>query len=134
MSNDLVHSQLAWFLEGTTMMYRQGDVLMVAITDPAVVAKYDAGAEKYHYDEHTAVVLASGEATGHDHVLHGRARYYADEIHLLEPGELRHELADGTQAEHNPIRLPPGWYRRIQQREYVEPTRSAPSRTRWARD
>lgn len=111
-------------------MYRQGDVLLTRVEEKDVPAGF-----RIMPTEARQAVLAEGELTGHHHVLHGLARYYAMPtggrlIEVIEPAELRHQLADGSQAEHNPIRLPPGWYRQIQQREYVEPTRSMPARTR----
>lgn len=71
-----------------------------------------------------------------------RAVYYAETgsgsggrlIRLDAEGELRHQLADGSQAEHAPIRLPPRWYRQAQQHEYVEPARFAPPRRRRVAD
>ncbi len=114
------------------MMYRQGDVLLLALPEPP------AGCDPSTGIDGTAAVLARGELSGHDHVLHGAARYYPSAaggvIELREPGELRHQLADGSQAEHDPIVLPPGWYRRLQQVEYVERSRFFPARRRRVAD
>jgi len=101
------------------MMYRQGDVLIVA-TDPAPSWQRGREAE--------SLILAHGEATGHMHVLRGRMRHYMDPgspglLQLLDDGLLQHD-------EHAPIRLDPGWYRVIRQREYVDPV----AVSRWVAD
>jgi len=62
------------------------------------------------------VVLATGEATGHAHVVRGgncRVVRWSDGtfLELTEPGELCHE-------EHSTISLAPGKYRVVRQREY----------------
>lgn len=97
------------------MMYRQGDVLMIAI--PAIPG--DATPCTIDGD----VILAYGEVTGHAHRFApdlvkafakggvwspGAERY----IRALEGATLRHE-------EHASIVLPPGNYRVVQQREYT---------------
>lgn len=109
------------------MMIRQGDVLLVKLEDSEVPAAFMEPPR-----ETAAAVLALGEHTGHSHVLHGTARFYRspDIFHMPRGGTLKHQQADGSQADHNPIRLARGWYRQVQQREYVEPTRADPARTR----
>lgn len=109
-----------------SIMYRQGDVLLIGI-DPVSGLGPSVTAE--------AAVLARGEATGHAHVLRGPARYYdggasAPLIEVLAPATLRHEDAAGGHAEHHPVDLPAGWYRQVQQRVYVPATRWRPSRSR----
>lgn len=108
-------------------MYRQGDVLLIPITNPTIPT--------IPPQTLTKAVIARGEATGHDHVLHGRAYYYVNNtVHLLEDGTLSHQLADGSQAEHDPIPLTKGWYEIRHQREYIEPTPTQQPRTRRVRD
>lgn len=95
-------------------LYRQGDVLLqgiAAIPAGAVPCKVDGD-----------VILAYGEVTGHAHRLapetampfaKGGAWSPTAErfIQALEGAELTHE-------EHGAIKLAPGFYRVIQQREY----------------
>lgn len=111
------------------MMYRQGDLLLVTLPVPPTF-KQDIAATEAH-----SMILAMGNITGHNHVLHGRAIYYGMTgfLYLIEPGELRHQRPDGSQADHDSIQLSPNWYRKYHQYEYVEPTRvSAPRRRRVA--
>jgi hypothetical protein len=113
------------------MMVRQGDVLLVQLDEFG--HEVESVKTRVVPVKATKTVVAEGELTGHHHVLHGRVEIYPLEqpVYFLPyGGKLRHQLADGQQAEHNPITLPPGFYQQIQQREYVEPTRRAPARTR----
>jgi len=94
-------------------MYRQGDVLIVAIGElpPGLteVSRTKRG-----------VVLAEGEVTGHAHRIPSRSaslyRSETDARYLRVGGsapiELRHE-------EHSPVKLPPGNYRVSIHREYT---------------
>jgi hypothetical protein len=94
-------------------LYRQGDVLLVAVTadlppEAQLVAR-----------EHGRVILAHGEATGHAHAIdHEAAELWAlpDTRRFLRlPCEgiaLLHE-------EHAPIPLPAGLYEVRRQREYT---------------
>ncbi len=102
-------------------MYRHGDIMLRPCDAPAK-PETSQPAER--------ITLATGEATGHAHVLHGLAMAATEKqrsgppralVHLLEPGELRHE-------EHGPIAMPPGWYEVIRQRVYM------PSSPRWVED
>jgi hypothetical protein len=92
--------------------YRQGDVLLVrvgGVIGPTVSVPRERG----------RLVLAHGEATGHAHVIADVqaalvTREDADELYLLVYGDqatLEHD-------EHDPIRLAPGAYRVVRQREY----------------
>lgn len=109
-------------------MYRHGDI-MLRPCEPLTCGLHP------HANEHESVsnpgeqlVLATGEATGHAHVLHGLAIAVTDYgrrgmpgqsaraaralMYVLEPAELRHE-------EHKTIAVPPGWYEVIRQRTYT---------------
>lgn len=90
-------------------MYRQGDVLIISVNAVPTTAEAEEAGPR--------TVLARGEATGHAHVLeaeelvsyrHGDDRYFA----VAREAVLRHE-------EHGAIRIPPGSYRVVIQREYV---------------
>lgn len=99
------------------MMYRQGDVLVVAVEE------IPAGAKEVPRED-GRVVLAHGEVTGHAHaILAPQAQLYAMEdtgsggapprryLGLSTPAELQHE-------EHSTIALPAGKYEVVRQREY----------------
>ena len=114
--------------------YQQGDVLLVAVTEPIESdirseCKIETGGDK-----DGKVILALGEATGHHHrfelnkldpgvtvsTLHERYGGYGGSgyrrdasYYLIEggPATLYHE-------EHNPLTVPPGLYRRTIIREY----------------
>ena len=114
--------------------YQQGDVLLVAVTEPIesdikTKCKIENGGDK-----EGKIILALGEATGHHHrfelnkldpgvmvsTLHKRYRGYGGSgfrrgasYYLIEggPATLYHE-------EHNPLTVPPGLYRRSIIREY----------------
>lgn len=92
-------------------MYRQGDVMVVAIpTIPTTAQPIER--------EEGRVILAHGEVTGHAHA-------------LCEPGVVKladgieeylrvaDEKADLVHEEHTTIALPPGDYRILRQQEYV---------------
>ncbi|MFE7773643.1 hypothetical protein ACFU5O_07045 [Streptomyces sp. NPDC057445] len=99
-------------------MYRQGDVLIVPVTEDAVPAHVvDARGEPR--DGRGRLVLALGEVTGHAHALaapgrliRGTGAFGPMLLHLPEGGRLVHE-------EHAPIALPKGWYQVVRQREYA---------------
>ena len=103
-------------------IYRQGDVLIESIdTIPTATVKQDKSSR---------ITLAHGEVTGHHHTL--ETSDPADWCKTGEistdnekPAELTGELfvtllSGGVvkHQEHSPIRLPPGNYRIIRQREY----------------
>ena len=97
------------------LLYRQGDVLLIAIDSiPADAAPCASKGD---------VILAYGEVTGHAHRLaEGSVKPYAKGglwsadaerfIAVMEAG------ANLTHEEHSTIALPPGNYRIVQQREY----------------
>lgn len=90
-------------------MYRQGDVLLKPaknIPDEAKPVKRDQG----------RVVLAYGEVTGHAHAITTRGvelleREAERYLRVKDAAELRHE-------EHSTIKVPPGIYEVVIQREY----------------
>jgi hypothetical protein len=96
-------------------MYRQGDVLILAVSPVDVPA-----CAPVPRDRRGRMVLARGEATGHAHVVGGPGlQLLADlddpELMFLDVpahGRVTHE-------EHGPISLPPGHYRVVRQREYI---------------
>lgn len=95
-------------------MYRQGDVLLVAVNripGGLVAVPRDNG----------RVILAYGEATGHAHAVRAVDDHAGLQtepasrrtfLSLVKGGELVHE-------EHGTIALAPGYYEVIRQREYV---------------
>jgi hypothetical protein len=90
-------------------IYRQGDVLLQRID------RLPENAQPVEWKNR--VVFAYGEVTGHAHAISTRyAQMYAwenDRLLEIKPGaELVHE-------EHATIKLPEGYYKVIQQREYV---------------
>lgn len=107
--------------EQSARLYRQGDVLLVEVTDAPVVGEWAT------QERGDRLVLAHGEATGHAHVIRSQradlakrrrsaSRVQPRELHLLvygdEPVALEHE-------EHDALLIPPGAYRVVRQREYV---------------
>ena len=97
-------------------LLRQGDVLLVPVEDVPSRARPIT-------DRRRRLVLAEGEATGHAHVVRGpRARLFAHRSPTFAP--TRHYLlveaepATLVHEEHDPIRVPPGVYRVVRQREY----------------
>jgi hypothetical protein len=101
-------------------VYRQGDVLIVPITQAAVPDEVrTAGPMKRAPRER--IVLALGESTGHAHAVlaaNDDADFYpapadSDPAFLFLPrgGKVVHE-------EHATIPLPQGWFRIVRQREY----------------
>jgi hypothetical protein len=94
-------------------MYRQGDILIVAIVSLPI------GLEKIARENGRAV-LAHGEVTGHAHAIKDKRAMLFRDPNLAamflnvtgdEPVALEHD-------EHSTIDLPPGPYRVIRQREY----------------
>jgi len=91
-------------------MYRQGDVLVVEVSE------IPDNKKKIERDDKGRLILAEGEATGHAHAIHAsHAKMYAAGIGMFlilkKAAELLHE-------EHGKIDLPPGKYQVIRQREY----------------
>lgn len=111
-------------------VYRQGDVLLVAVD------KIPAKAQKLERKPGERLVLAYGERTGHAHAIRSdnvtafRAESAEDKAlaglptmdYILvggsSPVALRHEYEDGRPAEHTPVTLPPGAYEVSAQVEY----------------
>ncbi|WEH38536.1 hypothetical protein OG233_02865 [Streptomyces sp. NBC_01218] len=99
-------------------MYRQGDVLIMAVEKSEVPARLvDAPGELR--DARGRLVLALGEVTGHAHAVRGPGRLIREAgtfgpmlLHLPDGGRVVHE-------EHAAITLPKGWFRVVRQREYV---------------
>lgn len=97
-------------------MYRQGDVLLVPISEAELPAQLIEAPK----DRSGRLVLARGEATGHAHVVTGEGLTLLclpDDLetmflHVQTYGRVGHE-------EHGPIPLPAGYYRVVRQREYV---------------
>jgi len=96
-------------------MYRQGDVLLVKVASAPrlpVAARDLAG----------RIVLAEGEATGHAHAI-------VDEGAVLRGADLDRRFLEVLKAggvdlvheEHGVVRVPPGAYRVVRQREYSYP-------------
>ncbi|HEY9870989.1 MAG TPA: hypothetical protein V6D08_17620 [Candidatus Obscuribacterales bacterium] len=102
-----------------TIMYRQGDVLLVKQD------RLPEGARQVNSQE-PRIVLAFGEATGHAHAIGCRS---ATLYRVGHERFLRTEQgATLTHEEHAPITLEPGVYRVVRQREY------APWETRYVYD
>lgn len=99
------------------LMYRQGDVLIVAVdaipNNATEVPRTDRG-----------VVLAEGEVTGHAHRIPSRSamlyRTENDARYLRVEGTSggKREAVSLQHEEHSPVTLPPGNYRISLHREY----------------
>ncbi|WP_031088926.1 hypothetical protein [Streptomyces sp. NRRL WC-3549] len=99
-------------------MYRQGDVLIMPLEEPAVPAQFLKAPSELR-DGRGRLVLALGEVTGHAHAVQGPGRLLREAgpfgpmlLHLPEGGRVVHE-------EHAAIALPKGWFRVVRQREYA---------------
>ncbi|MEU1346672.1 hypothetical protein ACFYPA_02895 [Streptomyces sp. NPDC005775] len=99
-------------------MYRQGDVLIMALEESAVPANL-LEAQGELRDGRGRLVLALGEVTGHAHAVPGPGRLIREAgvfgpmlLHLPDGGRVVHE-------EHAVISLPKGWFRVVRQREYA---------------
>ena len=109
---------------------RQGDVLLVPL---------DAIPRRSHelVTEGPRVVLAEGEATGHAHVVQGRARLVRSTRHHQHPGET-YLVVSGpatlVHEEHDRIELATGAYEVRRQREYVPPAPRRRESFRWVAD
>ncbi|GAB2518276.1 hypothetical protein [Nocardia heshunensis] len=95
-------------------MFRQGDVLIMPITEADVPPQVTAAPAEPR-DTRGRMVLALGEVTGHAHAIVAPGRLVHAGAHMFlflpEGGRVVHE-------EHAPIPLPKGWFRVIRQREY----------------
>ncbi len=98
----------------TTPLYRHGDVLLQATAAPTA---------PLHRQPHTT--LAHGELTGHQHrIAEASAAELFAATPTARPGDAQFLHVTAPHAtlvheEHAPIRLPAGWYRVWQQREYT---------------
>lgn len=102
------------FMKPTPKIYRQGDVLLVPISEIPKAAKPTAA-------KHRRLILAAGEATGHHHSVQE-----TESVSLLEvpsQNELFLLVKEGDalleHQEHATITVPPGTYRVVRQREYT---------------
>lgn len=107
-------------------MYRQGDVLLVAIASLPKNAQPVKGSR--------LVILAHGEATGHAHVMDGKLvsehrtekpvpvfDWQAERfLHVQLETALRHEKAGQLTGEHNTLQIPPGDYAIVPQSEWSD--------------
>jgi hypothetical protein len=110
---------------------RQGDVLLVPV--PALPAR-----RHEQVVNGPRIVLAEGEATGHAHVVVGRARLVRSTNAPSWRGVGRtHLIVEGPSSlvhdEHDAIGLLPGTYEVRRQREY-QPARQPERRVRWVTD
>lgn len=103
----------------TRTMLRQGDVLLLPTEQPSADTLVRAVDET---GQPLAGLLVAGERTGHAHRLPARV-YSAGSRRLLmleRPTPLRHVKDDGvTQADHQPVEVPAGWWEVRIQREHV---------------
>jgi hypothetical protein len=97
-----------------SMMYRQGDVLIVLVD--AIPGQLEP-IER----ENGRVILAHGEATGHTHAIKAEGAALFRDPKLM--AVFLTVSADGPVAlehdEHDTIHLPPGRYQVVRQREYT---------------
>lgn len=111
-----------------TLMFRQGDVLLVAVEAVPEQAQAEPRGGR--------VVLAEGEVTGHAHAIEERdARTFT---HDGQRYLLTKSKAQLIHEEHAPIEVPPGAYRVVIQREYEpepdpDPVRSVAPTRQWRR-
>jgi len=107
-------------------MIRQGDVLLRPVQSQAISITPKPQRIR---PEKGRVILARGEATGHNHSI------AAEDAELVRQGDkiLLSIFGRGTLAhqEHAPIELPGGLYEVIPQREYIPTPAGMP--TRWTR-
>jgi hypothetical protein len=103
-------------LEGSAIVYRQGDVLLV----PVPPAEVPATAVPAPRDRTGRMILARGEATGHAHVIVG-----PDTVLLADRDDIDRLFvkiitrARVVHEEHGTITIPAGSYRIVRQREYI---------------
>jgi hypothetical protein len=103
-------------------MYRQGDVLLIAVDDID-----DSAPQKR--DPKGRIVLAYGEMTGHAHAICNKAAtLYGTDLENRFLEVLAQGGATLSHEEHAPIHLPHGAYRVVRQREWTT------EGTRWLAD
>jgi hypothetical protein len=94
-------------------MYRQGDVLLIAVDDIDNTAPQKR-------DPEGRIVLAYGEVTGHAHAIHDKAAtLYGTDLEERFLEVLRDSGVTLSHEEHAPIHLPHGAYRVVRQREWT---------------
>src|SRR5437016_31922 len=106
--------------------YAQGDVLLLSVPDIDSSHAPDA-------TESAPVILAEGELTGHRHAFYGGAvlfrdwglaRDVASDLYIghvvvaVGGAVLEHGAGPGQRGDHDPIRIPPGTYIALRQREF----------------
>jgi hypothetical protein len=102
-------------------MYRQGDVLLVPMSEDEY-RKIMASVSSRRFgpsepQNRMNVILAEGEATGHHHVLEGDTAVMDKDgrpwvVAVVQPTVLTHQ-------EHDAIEIPPGHYEVVRQEEYT---------------
>lgn len=101
--------------------YRQGDILLVPVVDDGneLVDRFNVARQRRE-----GIIVAEGEATGHHHRIRTRgAKMYTLGRRTTRSAMFVHVPKTGatlTHEEHSPLQIPPGTYRVVHQREYVE--------------
>ena len=95
------------------MMYRQGDVLLIAVDDID-------NADPQKRDHRGRIVLAYGEITGHAHAIRNKAAIlYGTDLENRFLDVLAKGGVTLSHEEHAAIHLPHGAYRVVRQREWT---------------
>jgi hypothetical protein len=95
--------------ETAMKMYRQGDVLVIAVPSAPTTAKVV---------ERNKLTLALGEATGHSHTVLCKDGELLEDTSTLERWMVLPSESEIVHQEHDAIALPPGTYKVVRQREY----------------
>jgi len=105
--------------------YAQGDVLLLRVDDVA---------PRNPVTSSGPVILAEGEVTGHRHAFYGGAVMFRDDalaravprelyighVRVGKTGALlEHGAGPGQRGDHDAIKIPPGTYIALRQREYT---------------
>ncbi len=109
-----------------TLIKRQGDMMLYKVPAEAVKGKFAKNVNK--------VVIGLGEVTGHSHIIlpvdtTELVQYFdkesdleidADSAAIMDRlfFEVKNELGLTVHEEHNPIKLEPGFYLRINQQQF----------------
>ena len=97
----------------TPKIYRQGDILIVPVSEIPATAKRAKS-------KHRRLILAEGEVTNHHHSIADRPT--VDLLEVPSQDELFLLVKEGNalleHQEHATITIPPGSYRIVRQREY----------------
>lgn len=97
---------------------RQGDILLVSISEAEMERT-----QPQKRDSQYRIVLATGESTGHAHVIDSpHAALYGDKLEerfleIVKDVELVH--TSGAVPDHDTLTIPEGFYRVVRQREYT---------------